>query len=57
MDTVTTYQTICEDALKEYTKIPYAYGEIEIQTVLTALQITTWLCWLVEMAKSECMAV
>ncbi len=33
MDTLNAYRQIIEDTLTEYTKIPYAYGEIETETV------------------------
>ncbi len=33
MDTLTNYRDLCERILTEYTRVPYAYGDIEIQTV------------------------
>ena len=33
MDTVTTYRSIIERVLTDYAQIPYAYGEIQIQTI------------------------
>ena len=33
MDTLETYRQLCEKILTEYTLIPYAYGDIQIQTV------------------------
>ena len=33
MDTLDTYREICEEILTGYTIIPYAYGDIQIQTV------------------------
>src|SRR5262249_50469552 len=36
MDTLTTYRRIIRDVLGEYAQTPYAYGEIETQTVFDA---------------------
>ena len=33
MDTLTTYRALIERVLTEQTAIPYAYGEVEFQTV------------------------
>jgi hypothetical protein len=33
MDTIDTYRQIIEDVLNEYTRIPYAYGDIETEAV------------------------
>jgi hypothetical protein len=33
MDTRTTYRPLIEQILTEYAQIPYAYGDIQIQTV------------------------
>jgi hypothetical protein len=33
MDTLDSYRQIIQKAIKEYAKIPYAFGEIESQTV------------------------
>jgi len=33
MDTLSTYRQIIEDVLNEYTRIPYAYGDIETEAV------------------------
>jgi hypothetical protein len=33
MDTLDTYRQLIEKILTEYARIPYAYGEIQIQTV------------------------
>jgi hypothetical protein len=33
MDTVTTYRQIIERVLTDYAQVPYAYGEIQIQTI------------------------
>ena len=33
MDTLENYRELCESILTEYTRVPYAYGDIEIQKV------------------------
>jgi hypothetical protein len=33
MDTLESYRELCERILADYTRIPYAYGDINIQTV------------------------
>jgi len=33
MDTLDTYRRIIENVLKEYTRIPYAYGEMQSKTI------------------------
>ncbi|MEW5941271.1 MAG: element excision factor XisI family protein, partial [Chloroflexota bacterium] len=33
MDTLDAYRKIIEDVLKEYTRIPYAYGDIQTEAV------------------------
>ena len=33
MDTLNKFRQIIQEVLKEYTKIPYAYGEIEIKPI------------------------
>ena len=33
MDTIETYRAIVEQVLAEYAQIPYAYGEIQTQTI------------------------
>lgn len=33
MDTLDTYRQIIQDVLAEYTRIPYAYGQIESKTI------------------------
>ena len=33
MDTITTYRQVIERVLLEYTQIPYAHGEIQVQAI------------------------
>ena len=39
MDTVTHYRTLIESILTELAKIPYAHGDIELQTIFDRIGI------------------